>query len=71
MSRPVISRRYAFTSSEVIDWRLPVVVEVLEELVPGQVLAALDDPREARVPDRDVVLDAALAAEAEAHACCR
>ena len=46
---------------------LAVLVEVLEELLPRQVLAALDDAREARVGDRDAVLDAALAAEAEAQ----
>src|SRR3954468_17898327 len=43
------------------------LVAVLEELLPRQVLAALDDAREARVGDRDAVLDAALAAEGEAQ----
>src|SRR3954471_10916773 len=43
------------------------LVAVLEELLPGQVLAALDDACEPRIGDRDAVLDAALAAKAEAQ----
>ena len=42
-------------------------VEVLEQLLAGQVAAALDDVRKARLGERDDVLDAALAAEAEAQ----
>src|SRR5258706_17021 len=42
-------------------------VDVFEELVPRQILALLDDAREALVGDRHRVIDAALAAEAEAH----
>ncbi len=46
---------------------LPVVVEVLEEFVAGDLLAAPDDPREAPVLDADLPLLAALAAELEAQ----
>ena len=46
---------------------LALRAEVLEQLVPRQVLAALDDAREARVGKRDAVLDPALAAEGEAE----
>ncbi len=42
-------------------------VEILEQLVPRQVLAALDDARKPRILQRDAVLDAALAAEGEAQ----
>src|SRR5216110_2874192 len=45
----------------------PVAVAILEELLPRQLAAALHDAREARVGDGDGVLDAALAAEAEAQ----
>src|SRR4051794_8356712 len=44
---------------------LVVRVEVLEQLVPRQVLAALDDARKARLLERDAVLDAALAAKSK------
>src|SRR6267154_1224641 len=40
-------------------------VDVLEQLLPGEVLALLDDSREAPVGDRHGVIDSALAAEAE------
>src|SRR6267378_2233142 len=40
-------------------------VDVLEQLLPGEVLALLDDAREAPVGDRHRVIDSALAAEAE------
>src|SRR5216117_1863074 len=40
-------------------------VDVLEQLLPGQVLALLDDAGEAPVGDRHRVIDSALAAEAE------
>src|SRR6266513_5385722 len=40
-------------------------VDVLEQLLPGKVLALLDDAREAPVGDRHRVIDSALAAEAE------
>src|SRR5882724_5933479 len=42
-------------------------VDVFEELVPRQILALLDDARQAPVGDRHRVIDAALAAEAEEH----
>src|SRR5207245_9190209 len=42
-------------------------VEVLEQLLAGQIAATLDDVRKARLGERDDVLDAALAAEAEAQ----
>src|SRR5258708_4956981 len=44
-------------------------VDVFEKLVPWQILALLDDAREAPVGDRHRVIDPALAAEAEAHFC--
>src|SRR2546422_1092515 len=40
-------------------------VDVLEQLLPGEVLALLDDAREAPVGDRHRVIDPALAAKAE------
>ena len=46
--------------------RLAVVVDVLEELLAGQVLAAPDDRREAPVAQADLVLAPGLAAEPEA-----
>jgi hypothetical protein len=46
---------------------IAVLVDVLEELVAGQLAAGFDDPREPRVSQIDRVLDAALAAEFEAH----
>src|SRR6267378_1627220 len=42
-------------------------VHVLEELLPRQLAATLDDACQARIGDGDGVLDAALAAEAEAQ----
>src|SRR6185369_1297071 len=42
-------------------------IAVLEQLLAGQALAALDDARQPRIGDRDAVLDAALPAEAEAQ----
>ena len=41
------------------------LVDVLEELLAGQLLAALDNPGEATVSDVDLVVNAALAAEFE------
>ena len=46
---------------------LAVGVEVLEELLAGDCLAALHDSRQAAVPDTDLVPDPALAAEVEAQ----
>ncbi len=43
------------------------LVQVLEQLLARQVLAPADDPRQAPVTDGDLVLDAALAPEPEAH----
>ena len=51
--------------------RLAVVVDVLEQLLAGQVLAAPDDRRQAPVADPDLVLAAGLAAEPEADAVSR
>jgi len=42
-------------------------VDVLEQLIAGNLAAGLDDAREARVAEIDGVADAALAAELEAH----
>ncbi|VWC30193.1 hypothetical protein BPS26883_06363 [Burkholderia pseudomultivorans] len=44
-----------------------VVVDVLEQFVPRQLGAAPHDSRDARIVDRHVVLDAALADEAQPH----
>jgi hypothetical protein len=52
--------------AEVAD--LAVVVDVHEELLSGQLLAAADDARDAPVGEPHLVHDAALAAEAEADA---
>ena len=41
------------------------VVEILEQLVPGQVATAFDDAREPAVADVALISVAALAAEAE------
>ena len=48
--------------------RLAVLVDVLEELLAGQVLHAAHDAREAAIGELDRVLDAALAAKAEPRA---
>src|SRR4051794_39475658 len=46
---------------------LAVVVDVLEQLVAGEIAAGFDDLREARVVELDRVRDTALAAEFETH----
>ena len=43
----------------------PIVVDVLEELLPGQLLASPDDCRETPVPQADLVHDPGLAPEPE------
>ena len=53
------------TSSESTSRDLAVVVDVLEQLLPGQVLAAPDDRREASVAQVHLVLPR-LATEPEA-----
>ena len=45
--------------------RLAVLIEILEQVLPGDFLAALDDPRQAPVFHGDLVFDAAFAAELE------
>lgn len=40
-------------------------VKVLEQLITGQFLATLDETRQVAVVDRDIVIDAAFAAERE------
>ncbi len=67
-SSPVISRRYALTSSEPTSRTSPVLVDVLEQLLAGQLLASADDLRQPAIVDRDRVMDAALAPEAEFQA---
>ena len=66
-SSPVISRRYAFTSAESIVCRLPSSSTILEQLLPRQIAARLDDAGEPAIVEVDLVLDAALAAERERH----
>ena len=46
---------------------LAVAVDILEEVLAGQVLAAFDDPRRGCVGDRQGALDAALPLEAHLH----
>ena len=53
------------TSSDATSCGLAVVVDVLEELLAGQVLAAPDDRRQPAVAQADLVLLAGLAAEPE------
>ena len=55
------------TSAESTARVSPALVEVLEQLVAGQVAHAPHDRRELAVAQRDSVLHAALAAEAEPH----
>ena len=62
---PLMSRRYSFTSVGVDVVLVAVVVEVLEELVAGDVFATLDDVGEAPVLEADGVVDAALALKGE------
>ncbi|KDS78488.1 hypothetical protein KM22_02772 [Bordetella bronchiseptica KM22] len=47
--------------------RLAVLVQVMEQLLPGQVQAALDHARDAAVAYGDIVRHAALAGEAQAQ----
>src|SRR5436189_135799 len=50
---------------------LPVVVDELEQLLPRQVAACLDDPGQTAIVEIDLMLDAALAAERELHLAAR
>ena len=46
---------------------VPVVVDVLEQELTGQLLASAHDPREAAIAERDAVLTPALPSEREVH----
>jgi hypothetical protein len=62
-SPPEASRRYPFTSSD-----LAVLIDVLEQLLAGQLLAAADERGEATIAQADLVGGSGLAAEAETDA---
>ena len=65
MSASAASRRYSFTSWEWIGRGRPVVVEVLEEPLPGDLLAVAQHLGHAPVPGVHLVGDPALAGEHE------
>ena len=66
MSSPVIVLQVVVDVVGADAVALAVLVEILEQVLPRQVLAALHDGGEPAVAQVDVVLDAVLAAEVEA-----
>ena len=54
-------------SAEPMVLNFPLIVDVSEQLMTGEILASSDDPRETNVVERDVVRLSTLASESEAE----
>ena len=57
----------ALTSAESIDAGFAIFIDVLKERLAGQLLAALDDPHDARIADLELLADPGLTLEREPH----